>query len=53
VGFAIADDMRSSIVTDALKMAWFRPQPPAGSIMLSDNGSQYCGKDWMGLYSWR
>lgn len=49
VGFAIADHMRSSLVTDALKMAWFRRQPPAGLIIHSDRGSQYCGKDWTDL----
>jgi putative transposase len=49
VGFAIADHMKSSLVTDALKMAWFRRQPPPGLIMHSDRGSQYCGKQWTDL----
>jgi putative transposase len=49
VGFAIADHMRSTLVTDALKMAWFRRQPAPGLIMHSDRGSQYCGNQWKAL----
>jgi putative transposase len=46
VGFAIADHMRASLVTDALTMAWFRRRPPPGLIIHSDRGSQYCGHEW-------
>ena len=34
--------MQSSLVTDALKMAWFRRRPEPGFIFHSDRGSQYC-----------
>ena len=34
--------MQTSLVTDALRMAWFRRHPPPGLIFHSDRGSQYC-----------
>lgn len=34
--------MQSSLVTDALKMAWFRRRPESGLIFHSDRGTQYC-----------
>jgi transposase InsO family protein len=46
VGFAMADHMRSSLVTDALRMAWFRRKPKPGLIMHTDRGSQYCGDEF-------
>lgn len=38
--------MRSSLVTDALRMAWFRRKPlkSSGLIFHSDRGSQYCSE---------
>jgi putative transposase len=41
VGWAIADHMRASLVTDALDMALARRRPPAGVIFHSDRGGQY------------
>jgi putative transposase len=41
VGWAIADHMRTSLITDALNMAILRRHPPAGVIFHSDRGSQY------------
>ncbi len=41
VGWAAADHMRTSLVTDALAMALARRRPPAGVIFHSDRGSQY------------
>jgi putative transposase len=41
VGWAIADHMRTSLITDALDMALSRRRPPAGVIFHSDRGSQY------------
>jgi hypothetical protein len=38
--------MQSSLVTDALKMAWFRRQPAPGLIFHSDRGSQYFGHEF-------
>ena len=34
--------MQTSLVTDALRMAWFRRHPAPGLIFHSDRGSQYC-----------
>ena len=41
VGWAIADHMRTELVTDALKMALERRRPPQGIIFHSDRGAQY------------
>jgi transposase InsO family protein len=39
VGWSMQPHMKSSLVTDALKMAWFRRQPTAGLILHSDRGT--------------
>jgi putative transposase len=41
VGWAIADHMRTSLITDALGMAIELRRPPAGVIFHSDRGAQY------------
>ncbi len=41
VGWAIADHMRTSLVTDALDMAFATRNPPDGIIFHSDRGAQY------------
>jgi putative transposase len=41
VGYAVADHMRTGLVTAALDMALARRRPPAGVIFHSDRGSQY------------
>lgn len=41
VGWALADHMRTSLITDALDMAIGVRRPPAGVIFHSDRGSQY------------
>jgi putative transposase len=41
VGWAIADHMRTSLITDALDMAVQLRRPPAGVIFHSDRGTQY------------
>ena len=38
--------MQSGLVTDALKMAWFRRQPDPGLIFHSDRGSQFRSSDY-------
>ena len=38
--------MQSSLVTDALRMAWFRRAPEASVTFHSDRGSQYCGHEF-------
>jgi transposase InsO family protein len=42
VGWSMQSHMQSSLVTDALKMAWSRRRPEPGLIFHSDRGSQYC-----------
>jgi transposase InsO family protein len=42
VGWSMQPHMQASLVTDALRMAWFRRQPAPGLIFHSDRGSQYC-----------
>lgn len=42
VGWSLRDHLQASIVTDALRMAWFRRRPDPGLIFHSDRGSQYC-----------
>jgi transposase InsO family protein len=49
VGFAIADHMRVSLVSDALKMALGLRQPGPGLIFHSDRGSQYTSKTFREL----
>lgn len=44
VGWAMADRMKSSLVTDALKAALTHRKPAAGLIFHSDKGSQYRSK---------
>lgn len=42
VGWSMQPHMRTELVSDALRMAWFRRRPDAGVIVHSDRGSQYC-----------
>jgi len=42
VGWSMQPHMQTSLVTDALRMAWFRRRPELGLIFHSDRGSQYC-----------
>ena len=42
VGWSMQAHMQASLVTDALRMAWFRRRPAPGLILHSDRGSQYC-----------
>jgi len=42
VGWSMQPHMKAVLVTDALRMAWFRRRPEAGVIVHSDRGSQYC-----------
>lgn len=42
VGWSMQPHMQTSLVSDALRMAWFRRRPDAGLIFHSDRGSQYC-----------
>ena len=48
VGWSMQPHLRASLVTDALRMAWFRRQPAPGLIFHSDRGSQYCGHEFQG-----
>jgi len=46
VGWSMQPHMQTSLVKDALTMAWFRRRPEAGLIFHSDRGSQYCSHDF-------
>ena len=39
VGWSMRPHMKAELVTDALRMAWFRRRPEAGVIVHSDRGS--------------
>ena len=51
VGWALADHMRTELVTDALKAAAVTRGSLAGSIFHSDHGSVYTSKDYARLCS--
>jgi transposase InsO family protein/transposase-like protein len=42
VGWSMQPHMKAELVTDALRMAWFRRRPQARVIVHSDKDSQYC-----------
>ncbi len=46
VGWSLQSHMQSSLVTNALRMAYFRRRPEPGLIVHSDRGSQYCGQEF-------
>jgi transposase InsO family protein len=46
VGWSMQPHMQASLVTAALRMAWFRRRPPTGLIVHTDRGSQYCGEEF-------
>jgi putative transposase len=46
VGWSMKPHMKTELVTDALRMAWFRRHPEAGLIFHSDRGSQYCSHEF-------
>jgi putative transposase len=46
VGWAIADHMRTELVTAALDMALARRKPVPGVIFHSDRGAQYCSGEF-------
>jgi putative transposase len=46
VGWAIADHMRTDLVTAALDMALTHRAPPAGVIFHSDRGTQYTSREF-------
>ena len=53
VGWSLQPYMHSSLVKDAMAMAWWRRRPEPGAIFHSDRGSQYCSRDFQAaLASW-
>jgi transposase InsO family protein len=46
VGWSMKPHMKTDLVTDALRMAWFRRHPDTGLIFHSDRGSQYCSHEF-------
>jgi len=49
VGWSMAPHMQTSLVTDALRMAWFRRHPEPGLVFHSDRGSQYCSHEFQAV----
>ncbi|CAH0447576.1 IS3 family transposase ISBxe1 [Ralstonia syzygii subsp. syzygii] len=49
VGWSLKPHMRTKLVANALRMAWFRRRPAQGLIVHSDRGSQYCGHEFQDL----
>jgi len=49
VGWAVADHMRTELVSDALLMAFGSRRPPTGAIFHSDRGCQYTSHDFRNL----
>jgi transposase InsO family protein len=49
VGWSMSSRMKSSLVTDALRMAIWRRRPKPGLIVHSDRGSQYASKAYRRL----
>ena len=43
VGWSMQPHMQSSLVTDALRMAWVRRAPNESVVFHPDRGNQYCG----------
>jgi len=46
IGWSMQPHMQTSLVRDALAMAWFRRRPPADAIFHSDRGGQYCSHEF-------
>ena len=46
VGWSLQSHMQTSLVKDALAMAWWRRRPEPGAIFHSDRGSQYCSYEF-------
>ena len=42
VDWSMQPHMQSSLVTDALQIAWFRHVPDEGAVFHPERGSQYC-----------
>ena len=51
VGWAMSERMTASLVCDALQMALWRRHKPAGVIVHSDRGSQYCSAAYQAMLS--
>jgi putative transposase len=49
VGWALADHMRTSLIEDALSMAFTQRRPAEGVIFHSDRGGQYTSRDYAAL----
>ncbi|OLL89699.1 MULTISPECIES: IS3 family transposase [unclassified Pseudonocardia] len=46
VGYAVADHLRTNLITEALAAALLTRRPPAGVIMHSDRGTQYTSREF-------
>jgi putative transposase len=51
VGWSMTSHMETSLVADALRMAWFRRRPGPGLVFHSDRGVQYCSREFQATLS--
>jgi len=49
IGWSMNDNMKSTLITDALTMALYRRKKPTDVIIHSDRGSQYCSYQYQKL----
>jgi putative transposase len=49
VGWSMKERMKTDLVSDALRMAWFRRRPEPGAMHHSDRGSQYASHEFQAL----
>lgn len=49
IGWAMKERMKTDLVSDALRMAWFRRKPAPDAMHHSDRGSQYASHEFQAL----
>lgn len=49
VGWSMKERMKTEIISDALRMAWFRRRPQTNALHHSDRGSQYASHEFQAL----
>jgi putative transposase len=49
IGWALQEDLKTSLISDALQKALWKRKFPKGVIVHSDRGSQYCSKEYQAL----
>ena len=49
IPWALQEDLKTSLISDALQKALWKRKFPKGVIVHSDRGSQYCSKEYQAL----